>query len=265
MSETAMKKKNSRVFGSGEGDWCAVAIPVLFYIVFFPLWLLSGIKVVNEYQTAVVFRLGKLLNLKGYSGLVLTLPCIDNVTVVDRRTKSVDVPPQAIITRDQITVMVDAVVDFNIRDVIGAVTEVENFEASTLMMAQTTLRNVLGEQTLHGILSDANLGKRVTSLLDQVTNPWGIKVERVNIKNIILPREMQRSMAATAEENQRAKARAIQAAGEREAAANLKVAADELAKSGGTIQLRYLQTISSLADRNNATIVMPFPNEMLID
>jgi len=189
-------------------DYIIIGVCTVLSVGLFPIWFfLGGIKIVREYEGAIVFRLGKIMNAKGFRGLVLNLPCIDDVRKVDQRTVSVDVPAQQILTKDQISVMVDAVVDYYVSDTLSAVAGVENYSASTLMMAQTTLRNTLGEYTLQGILLGNDIAKRVTTQLDKVTDPWGIKVIRVNLKNISLPVDMRRSMAASAEERQTAKAR----------------------------------------------------------
>merc|ERR1712227_5697 len=248
-----------------KADYVAIFISAVLCVAFFPLWFLSGIKVVREFERGVLFRLGKVTSSKASSpGLVLILPCIDELRNVDCRTKTADVPMQQILTKDSVSVLVNGVVDFRVFGAVASIQNVENSAESTLMMAQTTLRNVLGEYTLSELLQcREEIASRLKMQLDAVTDPWEISVERVTMKELILPENMQRSLAAEAEEKQGAKARMIKADGEKQAAEILTKAAEEIEKSGVTIQLRYLDTIKQISQERSSTIVVPFPTEVL--
>ncbi|CAN7938909.1 unnamed protein product, partial [Ixodes hexagonus] len=227
------------------------------------------LQIVQEYERAVIFRLGRLV--KGGArgpGLFFIIPCIDNYTKVDLRTVSFDVPPQEasylyILTKDSVTVAVDAVVYYRIQNATVAVTNVEDYGRSTRLLAATTLRNVLGTKNLSEILSEREpISHTMQTNLDEATDAWGVKVERVEIKDVRLPVQMQRAMAAEAEASREARAKVIAAEGEQRAARSLKDAADIISESGPALQLRYLQTLTSIAAEKNSTIVFPLPMEL---
>ncbi|CAC5399516.1 STOM [Mytilus coruscus] len=223
------------------------------------------IKIVQEYERAVIFRLGRVLpgGAKG-PGMFFILPCLDDFKKVDLRTVANDVPPQEILTKDSVTVAVDAVIYSSIYDPTMSVINVENADASTRLLAATTLRNVLGTKNMSEILSDRDsIAQEMKSLLDQATDPWGIRVERVEIKDVRLPMQLQRAMAAEAEASREARAKVIAAEGEQHASRALKEAADIMASSPAAIQLRYLQTLSTIASEKNSTIIFPLPIDML--
>jgi len=223
------------------------------------------IKVVQEYERAVIFRLGRLMpgGARG-PGIFFILPCVDSYRKIDLRVVSFDVPPQEILSKDSVTVAVDAVVYFRISNATISVTNVEDASRSTKLLAQTTLRNILGTKTLAEMLSD----REATSLLmqatlDEATDPWGVKVERVEVKDVRLPLQLQRAMAAEAEAAREARAKVIAAEGEQKASRALKEAADVITQSPSAIQLRYLQTLNSISAEKNSTIIFPFPIELI--
>ncbi|XP_075549523.1 stomatin-like isoform X2 [Dermacentor variabilis] len=250
---------------NGVCTFLLTAISIFFIILTFPLSLFMCIKIVQEYERAVIFRLGRLV--KGGArgpGLFFIIPCIDNYTKVDLRTVSFDVPPQEILTKDSVTVAVDAVVYYRIQNATVAVTNVEDYGRSTRLLAATTLRNVLGTKSLSEILSEREtISHTMQANLDEATDAWGVKVERVEIKDVRLPVQMQRAMAAEAEASREARAKVIAAEGEQRAARSLKEAADIISESGPALQLRYLQTLTSIAAEKNSTIVFPLPMELL--
>ncbi|XP_022109901.1 mechanosensory protein 2-like isoform X1 [Acanthaster planci] len=241
---------------------------VLSYIIFvftLPFSLCYCFKTVAEYERAIIFRAGRLLpgGPKG-PGLFFILPCIDEFRVVDLRTLSFDVPPQEILSKDSVTVTVDAVVYFRVSDPTMAVLNVENYKRSTELLAATTLRNILGTKTLAEVLSHREeISTGLQSQLDEATDPWGIKVERVEIKDVRLPIQMQRAMAAEAEASREARAKVIAAEGEQNASRALKEAADIIAESPNALQLRYLQTLNSISAEKNSTIIFPLPIDIL--
>lgn len=233
-------------------------------LVTFPFSLFLCIKVVQEYERVVIFRLGRLL--KGGArgpGIFFIIPCIDTYCKVDLRTVSFDVPPQEILSRDSVTVAVDAVVYYRISNATIAVANVENYGRSTRLLAATTLRNVLGTKNLSEILSEREIISHIMQAsLDEATEPWGVKVERVEIKDVRLPVQLQRAMAAEAEAAREARAKVIAAEGEQKASKALRNAAEVIAVSPQAIQLRYLQTLNSIAAEKNSTIVFPLPLEI---
>ncbi|XP_048244908.1 band 7 protein AGAP004871-like isoform X1 [Haliotis rufescens] len=247
---------------------CGIILTALSYFVVFitlPLSLCVCIKVVQEYERAVIFRLGRLLSggAKG-PGIFFVLPCIEQYTKVDLRTISFDVPPQEVLTRDSVTVSVDAVVYYRIYNPTVSVANVENAPNSTQLLAQTTLRNVLGTKNLSEILAERELiSHSMQSMLDEATDKWGIKVERVEIKDVRLPVQLQRAMAAEAEAARDARAKVIAAEGEHKASRALKEAADIMVDSPAALQLRYLQTLSSISAEKNSTIIFPLPMDLL--
>ncbi|CAE1251452.1 STOM [Acanthosepion pharaonis] len=222
-------------------------------------------KVVQEYERAVIFRLGRLLSggAKG-PGIFFVLPCIESYTKVDLRTLSFDVPPQEVLSRDSVTVSVDAVVYYRVSNPTISVANVENAHHSTRLLAQTTLRNMLGTKNLSEILADREaVSQGMQSALDEATENWGIHVERVAIKDVRLPVQLQRAMAAEAEASREAKAKVIAAEGEHQASRALKEAANIINESPSALQLRYLQTLSTISAEKNSTIVFPLPIDML--
>ncbi|RWS25365.1 band 7 protein-like isoform X2 [Leptotrombidium deliense] len=251
----------------GDSGVCALLltiISVILVICTFPLSLFFCIKVVQEYERAVIFRLGRLV--KGGArgpGIFFILPCLDNYTKIDLRTVSFDVPPQEILSKDSVTVAVDAVVYYRISNATVAVTNVEDYGRSTRLLAATTLRNVLGTKNLSEILSEREvISHMIQSSLDEATDPWGVKVERVEVKDVRLPVQLQRAMAAEAEAARDARARVIAAEGEQKASRALKEASDVINESPAALQLRYLQTLNSIAAEKNSTIVFPIPMEL---
>lgn len=252
----------------GEGDGlCSVLLTIisLFLIVItFPISLFMCIKVVQEYERAVIFRLGRIK--KGGAqgpGLFFIIPCIDQCVVVDLRTVSFDVPPQEILTKDSVTVAVDAVVYYNIRNPMAAVCNVSDYSKSTKLLASTTLRNILGTKTLAELLSEREaIAGGLKTMIDTATDPWGIDIERVEVKDVRLPQNLQRAMAAEAEATREARAKVIAAEGEQKASRALKEASDIISESPAALQLRYLQTLATISSEKNSTIVFPIPIEM---
>jgi regulator of protease activity HflC (stomatin/prohibitin superfamily) len=223
-------------------------------------WLLLSVKVLNEYERGVVFRLGKLLPKPKGPGLVLVAWPIDRMVRVSLRTIVLDVPPQDVITRDNVTVKVNAVVYFRVIDPLKAVVQVENYLYATSQEAQTTLRSILGQAHLDGLLSERDrLGGMLQEVIDQHTDPWGVKVSQVAVKAVDLPQEMQRAMAKQAESEREKRAKIIHASGEFEASKQLTEAAHVLQAQPMALHLRYLQTLTDIAAEKNSTIVFPIP------
>ncbi|CAN8000440.1 unnamed protein product [Ixodes hexagonus] len=231
----------------------------------FPFSLIFCLVIVKEYERAVIFRLGRLptAGAKG-PGLFFIVPCIDTYSVVELRTVAFDVPPQEVLSKDSVTVAVDAVVYYRVFNPVIAVTNVQDFARSTKLLASSVLRNVLGTKILSEMLSERDsISQLMQSTLDVATDPWGVKVERVEVKDVRLPVQMQRAMAAEAEAVREGRAKVIAAEGEERASRALKQAADILAESPGALQLRYLQTLATIASEQNSTIVFPLPLEMM--
>uniref|UniRef100_A0A0P4WA95 Band 7 domain-containing protein n=2 Tax=Portuninae TaxID=600346 RepID=A0A0P4WA95_SCYOL len=223
------------------------------------------IKVVQEYERAVIFRLGRLLKggAKG-PGIFFVVPCIDSYRKVDLRTVSFDVPPQEVLSKDSVTVSVDAVVYYRVSNPMAAVCNISDFSHSTRLLAATTLRNVLGTKNLAEILSEReSISHNMQSSLDEATDPWGVKVERVEIKDVRLPVQLQRAMAAEAEAAREARAKVIAAEGEQRASRALKEAAEVINESPAALQLRYLQTLSQISAEKNSTIIFPLPIDLI--
>uniref|UniRef100_A0A061QLM6 Putative band 7-stomatin-like protein n=1 Tax=Cupiennius salei TaxID=6928 RepID=A0A061QLM6_CUPSA len=250
---------------SGICDLFLVAVSYLLVICTLPLSLFFCFKVVKEYERAVIFRLGRLT--KGGArgpGLFFILPCTDNYCNVDLRTVSFNVPPQEVLSKDSVTVSVDAVVYYRVSNATIAISNIANYDTSTQLLAATTLRTVLGTKNLSEILSEReHISHTMQASLDEATASWGIKVERVEIKDVRLPQQMQRAMAAEAEASREARAKVIAAEGEQKASRALKEAADIINESPGALQLRYLQTLTSIAAEKNSTVVFPLPMEIL--
>jgi len=236
---------------------------ILLIVCTFPVAVFLCVKIVAEYRRAVMFRLGRCLGAKG-PGLFFIIPCLDEFKIVDLRTISFDIPPQEVLTKDSVTISVDAVVYYRIFNPEQSVLGVENAAYSTKLLAQTCLRNQLGSFTLTGILSEREqISNEMKLFLDHATDPWGIKVERVEIKDVRLPQMMQRAMAAEAEATREAQAKIIAAKGEMDASQALKCAADVISSSPGALQLRYLQTLTQISAEKNSTIIFPLPMDML--
>jgi len=247
----------------GCGHYILLGLSWLLIIITFPLSLCATFKIVAEYEKAVIFRLGRLVGAKG-PGLFFIIPCVDDIIRVDLRTVSFDIPPQEILTKDSVTIAVDAVVYYKVSDSQLSVIAVENAAGSTRLLAQTTLRNKLGTKTLEGILTDRDeIATDMQNILDVATDPWGIKVERVEIKDVRLPQQLQRAMAAEAEASREAKAKIIAAQGEMDSSKALKEASEIINQSPGALQLRYLQTLTTISAEKNSTIVFPLPIDML--
>jgi len=234
--------------------------PVAIVIGFVLFWLLLSIKILNEYERAVVFRLGKLLPQSKGPGLVIVAWPIDRMVRVSLRTVVLDVPPQDVITRDNVTVKVNAVVYFRVMDPLKAVVQVENFLYATSQEAQTTLRSILGQAHLDELLAERDrLGGMLQEVIDLHTDPWGVKVTQVAVKAVDLPQEMQRAMARQAESEREKRAKIIHASGEFEASKQLTEAAHQLHTEPMALHLRYLQTLTEIAAEKNSTIVFPIP------
>eukprot|EP00094_Tigriopus_californicus_P004179 TCALIF_04027-PA protein Name:"Similar to sto-2 Stomatin-2 (Caenorhabditis elegans)" AED:0.30 eAED:0.30 QI:0/0.28/0/1/1/1/8/0/359 len=252
--------------GIGICGWLLTAVSWFIVIITLPFSLCVCFKVVQEYERAVIFRLGRLLDggSKG-PGIFFVLPCIESYQKVDLRTITLDVPPQEVLTRDSVTVSVDAVVYYRVSNATVSVANVENAHHSTRLLAQTTLRNILGTKNLHEILSDReSISASMQSALDEATEPWGIKVERVEIKDVRLPVQLQRAMAAEAEAAREARAKVIAAEGEQKASRALRDAADVITTSPSAIQLRYLQVWKAMlmSDREQLGLELTINNSI---
>ena len=238
--------------------------PALILGVVIVLYLVTSIQILAEYERGVIFRLGKLLSDPKGPGVILVFRPIDRIVRISLRTIVHDVPPQDVITRDNVSVKVSAVAYFRVIDPRRAVVEVENYLYATSQLAQTTLRSVLGQAELDDLLSQRDrLNQQLTQILDHETEPWGIKVSAVEVKNVDLPQEMQRAMARQAEAEREKRAKIIHAAGELEASEKLSQAAVVIAAEPVAITLRYLQTLTEIASEKNSTIVFPLPIEMM--
>jgi regulator of protease activity HflC (stomatin/prohibitin superfamily) len=238
--------------------------PLLIVVIVVAFYAISSIKILNEYERAVVFRLGKLLDRPKGPGVILVFAPIDRMARVSLRTIVMDVPPQDVITRDNVSVKVNAVVYFRVMEPRKAINEVESYHYATSQLAQTTLRSVLGQVELDDLLSERErLNAQLQQILDQHTDPWGIKVSSVEVKHVDLPPDMQRAMAKQAEAEREKRAKIIHAAGELEASEKLASAATAMAVEPMTITLRYLQTLTEIAAEKNSTIVFPLPIELM--
>ncbi|HET7218071.1 MAG TPA: slipin family protein [Vicinamibacterales bacterium] len=238
--------------------------PLLFVVVLLVFYVLASIKVLNEYERGVIFRLGKLLPQPKGPGVVLVFAPIDRMARVSLRTIVMDVPPQDVITRDNVSVKVNAVVYFRVMDPRRAIVEVESYHYATSQLAQTTLRSVLGQVDLDDLLSQREkLNHDLQHILDQRTDPWGIKVSAVEVKHVDLPPDMQRAMARQAEAEREKRAKIIHAEGELQASEKLSQAAAIIATEPVTVTLRYLQTLTEIAAEKNSTIVFPLPIELI--
>jgi regulator of protease activity HflC (stomatin/prohibitin superfamily) len=236
---------------------------ILFLIFMGMVVVANAIRVVREYERLVVFRLGRLVGERG-PGLVLLIPLIDRAVKVGLRTVTMDVPPQDIITRDNVTVKVNAVIYFKVISASQAVVQVENFLYATSQISQTTLRSILGQQELDELLSDREkVNMALQQVIDRQTEPWGVKVSTVEVKNVDLPQEMQRAIGRQAEAERERRAKVINAEGEYQASARLAEAAAVLGREPAALQLRYLQTLAEIATENNSTTIFPVPVDFL--
>ena len=238
--------------------------PGLVIAVVAVLYVLSAIQILAEYERGVIFRLGKLLGRPKGPGIVLVFRPIDRMVRISLRTVVLDVPPQDIITRDNVSVKVNAVVYFRVVDPRKAVVEVENYNYATSQLSQTTLRSVLGQAELDDLLAERDrLNQQLQQILDHQTDPWGIKVSAVEVKHVDLPQDMQRAMARQAEAEREKRAKIIHAEGELTASEKLSQAAAVLDREPGAMTLRYLQTLTEIAAEQNSTIIFPLPMEMM--
>jgi len=235
----------------------------LFLIILFIVFLAFSVRVLNEYERAVIFRLGRIIGAKG-PGLIILIPFVDRMVRVDLRTVTLDVPPQDVISRDNVTIKVNAVVYFRVVEPNRAVIEVENFLLATSKLAQTTLRSVLGQVELDELLASRDsINHRLQTILDAQTEPWGVKVANVEVKQIDLPTEMQRAMAKQAEAERERRAKIIAAEGELQAAEKLAEAAEIMEKRPISLQLRYLQTIQEMSNEHTTNTIIPFPIDII--
>ena len=241
-----------------------VGLIVAGVIAVFVLFILAtAIRILREYERGVIFRLGRLIAQKG-PGLILLIPIIDQMVRIDLRTVTLNVPPQEVITKDNVTVRVNAVAYFRVVDPNKAVTEVENYLLATSQIAQTTLRSVLGKAELDALLSERErLNIELQQIIDEQTEPWGIKVSTVEVKDVELPADMQRAMSRQAEAERERRAKIIAADGEFQASEKLSQAAGIIGRHPATLQLRYLQTLLEMGVNQNTTIVFPVPIEMM--
>jgi len=232
-------------------------------LVFVLILLASSIRILREYERGVIFRLGRLIAQKG-PGLILLIPIVDRMVRVDLRTVTLTVPPQEVITKDNVTVRVNAVAYFRVIDPNRAITEVENFLVATSQISQTTLRSVLGKAELDALLSERErLNVELQQIIDEQTEPWGVKVSTVEVKDVELPADMQRAIARQAEAERERRAKIISADGEFQAAEKLSQAAEIFSRHPATLQLRYLQTLLDIGVNQNSTIIFPLPLDMV--
>jgi len=237
-------------------------IPYLVAVLIFIFILSQVVKILNEYERGVIFRLGRLIPSKG-PGIILLIPFIDKLQRLSLRLVTLDVPPQDVITRDNVSIKVNAVVYYRIMNPNRTVVEVADYAYATSQLAQTTLRSVCGQAELDELLSEREkISLRLQEILDKETDPWGIKVSKVELKHIDLPTEMQRAMAKQAEAERERRAKVIHAEGEYQASQKLSEAAVIISKDPTALQLRYLQTLSEIATENNSTIVFPIPIDL---
>jgi len=237
--------------------------PLIVLVVLVIMFLAAAIRILNEYERGVIFRLGRIINQKG-PGLIILIPIVDRMVKVDMRTIAMDVPSQDVITRDNVSIKVNAVIYFRVVDANRAVIEVENFLYATSQLSQTTLRSVCGQVELDEILSEREkINLHIQEILDRSTDPWGIKVTLVEVKHIDLPEEMKRAMAKQAEAERERRAKVINAEGEFQAAQKLADAAAVISKEPIALQLRYLQTLVVIGAENNSTTLFPIPIDLV--
>lgn len=239
-----------------------ISINILVLLVLAVAFFVSAVKILSEYERGVIFRLGRIIGAKG-PGLIILIPYIDRMVRVDLRTVTLDVPSQDIITRDNVSVKVSAVVYFRVLDPIKAIIDVADFHFATSQLAQTTLRSVCGQGEMDSLLSERDeINARIQTILDKDTEPWGVKVSKVEVKDIDLPEEMRRAMAKQAEAERERRSKIINAEGEFQAAQRLSEAAAIIAQNPIALQLRYLQTLQDIATENNSTTIFPVPIDL---
>ncbi|HOA23126.1 MAG TPA: slipin family protein [Aggregatilineales bacterium] len=227
------------------------------------MFLGSAVRIVQEYERGVIFRLGRVVGAKG-PGLFFIIPVIDRMVKVDLRTVTLDVPPQEMITNDNVTVKVNAVAYFRVVDPEKAIIQVENYRSATYQIAQTSLRSVIGEAELDEVLAHRDrINTKLQRIIDEATDPWGIKVSMVEVKDVELPPQMQRAMARQAEAEREKRAKIIHAEGEFQAAQQLREAADTMAGEPQALQLRFLQTLTEIAAEKNSTVIFPVPVDII--
>ncbi len=237
--------------------------PFVILIILLVLLITSSVKVLREYERGVVFRLGRLVGNRG-PGIFFLIPLVDRMVKVSLRTHTMDVPPQDIITKDNVSVKVNAVLLFRVIDPSKAIVEVEDYFYATSQLAQTTLRSVLGKSELDELLASRDkINQELQIIIDADTDPWGVKAVKVEVKHVDLPVEMQRAMAKQAEAERERRAKVIHAEGEFQASQTLANAAEIMATHPQALQLRYLQTLAEIATENNSTIVFPLPIDLL--
>lgn len=241
----------------------AGAVPLIVVIFFALFILMNAIRILQEYERGVIFRLGRMIGVKG-PGLILLIPLVDRMVKVSLRTFTMDVPPQDVITKDNVTVKVNAVIYFMVMEPAKAIINVEDYFYATSMIAQTTLRSVLGQVDLDDLLSNREeINQRLQKIIDDQTEPWGVKVSVVEVKNVDLPTEMIRAISQQAEAERTRRAKVIHATGEYQAAAKLTDAAKVMEQSQYTLQLRFLQTLTEVAAEKNSTLIFPVPIDLL--
>ena len=237
-------------------------ITIIAVIVLVVLFLSSAIRILNEYQRGVIFRLGRVLKAKG-PGLIILIPLVDKMVKVSLRLVALDVDPQDVITRDNVSVKVNAVIYFRVIDPVKAIIEVENYQYAMSQLAQTTLRSICGQAELDELLAERDkINSQLQEILDIHTDPWGIKVATVELKHIDLPSEMQRAMAKQAEAERERRAKVINAEGEFQAAEKLAQAAEIIQERPVALQLRYLQTMREMSAESNTNTILPFPMDL---
>src|SRR5262245_7202281 len=237
--------------------------PIATFFIIAIAAVISGIKVLKEYERGVIFRLGRMVAARG-PGIIYVIPGIEKIVRMDMRTVTMDIPPQDVITRDNVSVKVNAVLYFRVHDPNKAVREVENYLFATSQLAQVTLRSVCGQAELDELLSERErINSRIQEILDQQTDPWGIKVVLVELKHIDLPQEMQRAMAKQAEAERERRAKVIHADGEFQASQKLADAAEVIGKQPMALQLRFLQSLVEVASEKNSTTIFPVPIDLL--
>jgi len=253
--------------GPGICSHLLTLISLLLILITLPFSLCCVVQVVQEYERTVIFRLGRLLSggARG-PGVFFIIPCVDVYEKIDLRVRNFNVPPQEILTKDSVTIYVNAIMYYRVKDPISAVTNVDDYSGSARLLAATTLRNVLGTMTLGDILCNREaIAKEMKSVLDEGTEPWGVKVERVEVKDVRVPEQLMRAMAAEAEAAREARAKVIAAEGEHKASRALRQAAEVIMDSPAALQLRYLQTLNSISAENNSTIIFPVPIDTLAE
>jgi len=266
---TNTEKKNEDHLDCEDGPGiCAMMLTfcsLVLIVISLPLSLFFVVKVVQEYERAVIFRLGHLLTggARG-PGVFFVIPCVDVYEKIDMRSQTYEIPPQEILTKDSVTVFVNAIMYYKVANATHAVANVDDFSGSARLLAATTLRNVLGTLTLGDILCHREaIARDMKATLDEGTEPWGVMVERVEVKDVRVPEQLQRAMAAEAEAAREARAKVIAAEGEHKASRALRQAAEVIMDSPAALQLRYLQTLNSISTENNSTIIFPVPIDII--